>query len=149
MLYKNLFTIYNQYPNILKEDFMKKQYLIILLCLFFWSCMAASRNIYNVNINGFADKSFDKINGCKLYVLENKNAVNSILDREIADKIKKVLINEGYIISKPKDADFFISFNYGISSHKKTLTFKQREPGHFEQKSRVFAYNITQGTEYK
>lgn len=104
---------------------------------------------YKVNINGFADKSLNQIIGCKLYVLENQNAVNSILDKEIAEKIKKVLISEGYIISKPNEADFFISFNYGISNHKETLTFKEREPGHFEQKSRVYAYNITKGTEYK
>lgn len=123
------------------------KYLIIVFTIIFSSCMHTT--VYKVEFNSFIDESYSIPTGSKLYIMENPESKNPIFDREITGKIIKILINEGYYIAPPNEADYCIIYNYGITSGKEVITQQRTEPGHYEQKSRVNAYNTTTGVEYK
>lgn len=95
---------------------MKKYFLIILgvvigsgLC----GCVAAS---YQVQVNGYTDPGAEVavLPGAAIFVIDNKEAQNPLLAKEIKTKINKLLDKKGYQVVPFEKADYYLLFTYGI-----------------------------------
>ena len=94
---------------------MKKTSAAILLVIFLAGCAT----YYRVRVNGYLDASQPHdpfIRGASFYVLENKDAVNPLLENEVKSKIEALLGSKGYRVSPYDTADFYISFTYSESA---------------------------------
>ena len=92
---------------------MKK--VIFSLPLFFLSLGCAVS--YNVGVNGYSSsgQSLQIRQESSIHVVEDSNAPNPLLEKEIGMKIRKLLNKNGYSISTG-EADYYLLFNYGMSS---------------------------------
>jgi hypothetical protein len=82
-----------------------------LICLSL-GCAAS----YNVGVNGYSSsgQTLQIQQDSSIHVVEDSNAPNPILEKEIAMKIKKLLNEKGYNI-KTNEADYYLLFDYGMS----------------------------------
>lgn len=95
---------------------MNKKLMMLVPVLFLLSGCAT---YYNVRMNGYLAKIDAQqaiARGVSFYVMDNKNAKNPIFDNEVKFKIEKALIQKWYKTGSFENADYFISFTYGISS---------------------------------
>lgn len=91
---------------------------IVILAFFLSGCAA----YYNVRVNGYLDKVHTQtaiMPGVSVYVLENKNSKNPILESEVKSKIEKSLFEKGYRLELENKADFYLIYTYAISSGKR------------------------------
>ncbi len=94
---------------------MKKTAAAILLIFLLAGCAT----YYRVRVNGYLDTSQPQnpfIRGASFCVLENKNALNPLLENEVKSKIEALLGSRGYRVSSYDTADFYISFSYSESA---------------------------------
>lgn len=90
--------------------------LILLLLLaagFSFGCAAAT---YQVRVNGYTDPAAPALipAGATFFVIENKEAKNPLLEKEIKAKINLLLERRGYILAPFEKADYYLFFTYGI-----------------------------------
>ncbi len=71
---------------------------------------------YAVQVNGYLDPSVPAAPapGAALAVVENKEARNPLLEKEIAAKINRLLTARGYRLVPYEQADYYLFFLYGI-----------------------------------
>ena len=72
---------------------------------------------YSVRMNGYLDTQNTTKQiapGASFCVLQNKDSKNPILDSEIKTKVEKLLLQKGYKIASYEQADFYLSYFYGI-----------------------------------
>ena len=86
-------------------------FVVIGCCLS--SC--ASYN-YNVMVNGYTDPgTFETVKpGGSFFVIENQEAKNPLLEKEIKEKINKLLQSRGYAVTTFEKADYYLFFGYGL-----------------------------------
>ena len=86
--------------------------LVLGLCL--PSC--SSVPTYTININGYTDPSTQvQVGpGGSFFIIENQEAKNPLLEKEIKEKLNKLLLSHGYPVTTVEKADFYLSFTYGI-----------------------------------
>jgi hypothetical protein len=77
------------------------------------SCAAYS---YNVKVNGYTDPTGPGLvrPGGSFFVMENPDAKNPLLDKEIKGKLHQLLITRGYAVSTFEKADYYLFFGYGM-----------------------------------
>ena len=70
---------------------------------------------YSVGVNGYSStgQALQIPYGSSISVITDSNVPNPILEKEVAMKIEKLLIQKGYSIQTDK-ADYYILFDYGI-----------------------------------
>lgn len=91
---------------------MKKALLLVTLIIMLTGCAV------NIRTTGFLDRSAGVSappKGAAFAVLENEQAVNPILDREIRFKIEKLLLRRGYRIAVEEQALYVLTFSYSLS----------------------------------
>jgi len=79
---------------------------------------------YIVRVDGFLDtvKPIKIEPGAAVYVVEDREAKNPLLDREVAGKIDNMLKLKGYrVVSEFDNPAYYILYGYGIG-HEKTVT---------------------------
>jgi hypothetical protein len=72
--------------------------------------------IYQVQINGYTDPSAPTalIPGAAFFIMENQEAKNPLLEKEMALKIAGLLNKQGYQISTFEQATYYLLFSYGL-----------------------------------
>jgi len=92
-----------------------RPFLILTLAglLFLVGCGA---NRYTVQVNGYLDRSAPAAiaPGAAMAVVENKEARNPLLEKEIAAKINRLLAARGYRVVPYEQADYYLFFLYGV-----------------------------------
>jgi hypothetical protein len=89
---------------------------VILLVLLIVILGCVPQIIYRVNVNAYTApaQAGPLAPGKSVLVVWNPQAVNPLLEREVADKIAALLAERGYTQSTVADADFYLVFGYGI-----------------------------------
>ncbi len=86
--------------------------LVLGLCL--PSC--SSIPTYTINVNGYTDPStqIQVGPGGSFFIIENQEAKNPLLEKEIKEKLNNLLLSHGYPVTTFEKTDFYLSFEYGI-----------------------------------
>ena len=92
-----------------------KKALYILLIMAAGLC-GCGPTLYNVKVNGYTDPAAPALiaPGGSFFVIENQQAKNPLLEKEIAGKINKLLTNRGFSLSAYEQAQYYLFFSYGI-----------------------------------
>ncbi len=92
--------------------------VLLLICLVPFAT-AGCVTTYEMEVNGYLDKEYVRsLPSAKLpfsvFVVNNENADNPLLEREIAAKIARLLKEKGYRLASAEEGDFYVVFRYGI-----------------------------------
>lgn len=92
---------------------MKKVLMVLPLI-----CLSTGCTQYHVGINGFTPTgtTLQISQYSSIYVVKDANTPNPILEKEIAEKIQKLLNTKGYGVAAPDKANYYVLFRYGIDS---------------------------------
>ncbi len=87
---------------------------LIALCL---PCCSTAPT-YNIKFNGYTDPSSPGLisPGVSFCVVENAQAKNPLLENEIKEKLNKLLTSRGFSITSYEKADYYLFFDYGMTS---------------------------------
>ena len=90
----------------------------VLLILPFVFCVFGCGTSYQVGINGYSASGEDLqlLQTSSICVVADTNAPNPLLDKEIANKIQKLLNQKGYSHAPVDKANLYLFFEYGIDS---------------------------------
>ncbi len=94
-----------------------KRLAIVFFALLLGSWLAGcAPAIHQVQVNGYIDKQapVQLAPGAKLFIIENKEAKNPLLEKEIRDKIAGLLEKQGYRFTPYEQADYYLLFTYGM-----------------------------------
>jgi hypothetical protein len=71
--------------------------------------------IYQVNVNGYTDLAAPAAiaPGGSFFIIEDPKAKNPLLEKEIKDKIAKLLEQQGYQMAAYEKAEYYLFFSYG------------------------------------
>ncbi len=98
-----------------------KKTLVALLILLAGLCLCGcGPTLYNVNINGYTDPAAPGLigPGSSFFVIENQKAQNPLLEKEIKEKINKLLTGHGYQVVAYVQAQYYLFFSYGIGQER-------------------------------
>ncbi len=102
---------------------MGKKAFLILSIMFLSSC-ATTETVYKVNVNGYANSDLH-VKEAHILILKKDKAPNQFLETEISSKIKSALAMNGIVtVGALIDADYALTFNYGIYDEKKTSSLE-------------------------
>jgi hypothetical protein len=93
---------------------------VIGLC---WSgCSSVST--FTIKVNGYTDPgATGQLNpGASFCVIENQEAKNPLLEKEIKEKLNKLLLTHGYPTTTFEKADYFLFFAYGMGEPRSVIT---------------------------
>ncbi len=85
--------------------------------LFLAGVLAAGCGVYNyrVRVNGYTEPAAPAIHpGSSFFVIANKDAKNPLLEREVQEKIEKLLQRQGYQPAPYEKAEYYLLFSYGL-----------------------------------
>ena len=87
---------------------------MFLIGLCFFGCSSVST--YTIRVNGYTDPGAPGLikPGGSFYIMENREAKNPLLEKEIKEKIDKLLLTHGYPTTSSEKADYFLFFDYGL-----------------------------------
>ncbi len=73
---------------------------------------------YNIKLNGYTDPATPGLirPGVSFCVVENQQAQNPLLEKEIKEKLNKLLTSHGFSITPFEKADYYLFFDYGITT---------------------------------
>ena len=71
--------------------------------------------IYQVNVNGYTDLAAPAAiaPGGSFFIIEDRKARNPLLEKEIKEKIVKLLEQQGYQVAAYEKAQYYLFFSYG------------------------------------
>ena len=95
-------------------------YLIFLAIIFGFLSSGCGPTLYSVNVNGYTDPAAPAqlVPGGSFFVIENQQAQNPLLEKEIAGKINKLLTNKGFSLTAYDKAQYYLFFSYGIGQER-------------------------------
>ena len=72
---------------------------------------------YNIKVNGYTDPATPALirPGASFCVVENQQAKNLLLEKEIKEKLHKLLSNHGFSVTPFEKADYYLFFDYGMT----------------------------------
>jgi hypothetical protein len=72
--------------------------------------------IYQVQVNGYTDPASPAVltPGATFFIVENQEAPNPLLEKEIKGKITRLLAKQGYQITTFDQAAYLLFFSYGL-----------------------------------
>ncbi len=99
---------------------MKKIFSALLLLAVGCCLCGCGPTMYNVNVNGYTDPATPGVitPGTSFFVIENQKAANPLLEKEIKEKIDKLLANHGYPVVAYDQAQYYLFFSYGIGPER-------------------------------
>ena len=108
--------------------FSHKFYLLLFIGIILGTVGCVSH--YAINVTGYLDteKSFSLTPTSSFFVVQNTKAENSLLEKEVASKISKLLEEKSYPKVSAEEADFHIVYWYGIDRgplHIETIPINQ------------------------
>ncbi len=99
---------------------MKKTLVAVLILLAgAWLC-GCGPTLYNVNVNGYTDPATPGVigPGNSFFVIENQKAQNPLLEKEIKEKINRLLTKQGYPVVAYEQAQYYLFFSYGVGGER-------------------------------
>jgi hypothetical protein len=95
---------------------------LIVIGLCFLGCRSAST--FTIKVNGYTDPGTPGLinPGGSFYIIENQEAKNPLLEKEIIGKITKLLEVRGYSVTTLEKADYCLSFAYGMGEPRSVST---------------------------
>ncbi|MHC4229631.1 MAG: hypothetical protein ACYSW0_19535, partial [Planctomycetota bacterium] len=90
---------------------------------------------YNVAVNGYSTtgQAVQIPEGSPISVVIDSNAPNPILEKEVAEKIRRLLANRGYGADEDK-AEYYLLFDYGIDPGQTVIdTIPFYHPGRYDE----------------
>ncbi len=99
---------------------MKKTLVAMFILLAGCGLCGCGPAVYHVNINGYTDPTAPGVlaPGASVFVIENQKAQNPLLEKEIKEKINKILTRQGYEVVPYDQAQFYLFFSYGIGQER-------------------------------
>ena len=93
----------------------KNTWLLALLVTGLVACGCGPAT-YNIKVNGYTDPAAPQqiSPGGTFCVIENKEAKNPLLEKEVRDKIGKLLEKQGYALAAYERADYYLFFSFGL-----------------------------------
>jgi hypothetical protein len=78
---------------------------------------------YDVRVNGYTDPAAPAgiAPGGAFCIMENKDAKNPLLDKEVQEKIGRLLTKQNYRLVPYEKADYLLFFNYGLGGDRPTV----------------------------
>ena len=113
---------------------MNRRALGLILLLLGLAVSACAPVTYQVQVNGYTGpEDLPRIlPGASFFVIENQEAKNPLLEREIKAKIVKLLENQGYRMAPFAKADYYLLFSYGMGAPRSvTVLIPDYYPGEF------------------
>ena len=99
---------------------MKKPLIVLVMLLAAAGLAGCGPTLYNIRVNGYTDPVAPATlaSGSSFFVIENQQAQNPLLEKEIAEKLKKLLTSKGYGLAAYNQADYYLFFSYGIGQER-------------------------------
>ncbi len=99
---------------------MKKTLIALIILVAGCGLSGCGPTLYSVNVNGYTDPAAPTqlAPGGGFFVIENQQAQNPLLEKEIAGKINKLLTNKGYALVPYDRAQYYLFFSYGIGQER-------------------------------
>ncbi len=87
--------------------------LLIAAAIGFFGCTTTR---YDIKVNGYTEPAAPALlaPGSTFFVIENREAKNPLLEKEVQDKINQLLVKYGYSLAPYEQADYYLFFSYGI-----------------------------------
>lgn len=96
---------------------MQKATGLLAILILGW-CLPSCSSVqnYTVKVNGYTDPGTQAQvrPGGSFFIMENPDAKNPLLDKEIKEKLNKLLLTHGYPVTTFDKADFYLFFKYGM-----------------------------------
>jgi len=104
-----------------KTPLYTSRILLLTLLLVVGAGCAVGR--YNVQVNGYTEGTATAMfaPGAAFCVLENKEATNPLLEKEIKEKIVKLLEKAGYRLVPAEAAEYYLLFSYGVGPGRSVI----------------------------
>ena len=89
---------------------------LAMLVIGLWLSGCSSFSTFTVKVNGYTDPSAPALvkPGGSFCVIENQEAKNPLLEKEIKEKLNKLLLTRGYPVTTFEKADYYLFFAYGM-----------------------------------
>lgn len=89
---------------------------LAMLVIGLWLSGCSSVSTFTIKVNGYTDPSAPAQvkPGGSFCVIENQEAKNPLLEKEISGKITKLLETRGYAVTTFEKADYYLFFAYGM-----------------------------------
>jgi hypothetical protein len=102
----------------------KAIFLLVITIIGLGLSGCSTGGIYTVKVNGYADPGAPAQvkPGGFFCVMENPEAKNPLLEKEIKEKINKLLLSHGYPVTTYEKADYYLFFGYGIGEPRSVST---------------------------
>ena len=85
----------------------------LVIGLWFSGCSSVST--FTIKVNGYTDPGPRGLKpGASFCVIENQEAKNPLLEKEIKEKLNKLLLTHGYPVTSFEKADYYLFFGYGM-----------------------------------
>ena len=77
---------------------------------------------YNVKVNGYTDPAAPTqvVPGGSFCVIENQQAKNPLLEKEVQEKLNRLLDKQGYRLAPYEKADYYLFFSFGMGGEGST-----------------------------
>lgn len=100
--------------------------LLFSLLLFLGSCTQ-----YYVTTNAFADPEVipGGFESGASFAIVSTHQNDKLFSKEVSHKIGKLLTSQGYVVRDSLDADYILSFDFGMESFTETVQVKKTIPG--------------------
>ncbi|MFZ5452774.1 MAG: hypothetical protein ACOZF2_13035 [Thermodesulfobacteriota bacterium] len=96
---------------------MQKATRFLAILLLGW-CLPSCSSVptYTIKVNGYTDPGIQTQvrPGGSFFIMENPEAQNPLLDKEIKEKLNKLLLTHGYPVTTFDRADFYLFYRYGM-----------------------------------
>jgi len=94
---------------------MQKAVGFLAIAVLGW-CLPSCTATYTIKVNGYTDPGTQAQvrPGGFFFIMENPEAPNPLLDKEIKEKLNKLLLTHGYPVTTFDKADFYLFFRYGM-----------------------------------
>jgi hypothetical protein len=99
-----------------------KNYLLLVALIMAGVVTSGCAYRYNIKVNGYTDPAAPAplAPGAALFVIENKDAKNPLLEKEVKEKLNKLLTKQGYPLAPYEKADYYLFFSYGLGGERST-----------------------------
>jgi hypothetical protein len=85
---------------------------------------------YDIRVNGYTDPAVPAriAPGGAFCIMGNKDAKNPLLEKEVQEKIGKLLEKQNYRLVSFEQADYLLFFNYGLGGERSTVVMPDYYP---------------------
>lgn len=98
---------------------MKHKIITLWIALAMLTCTGCA-SVSQVQINGYTDPAAPAVvaRGSSFFIIENQEAQNSLLEKEVKEKIARLLLMQGNQLIEYERAEYYLFFSYGLGQER-------------------------------